>query len=54
MTWRLKADKYGRPHFIVQYKDGSMGCVFLAIGQPGGQDLLWSLLNQEEEQRLNF
>ena len=44
LTRRLKAFKY---------EDGSVGVVYLVMGQPGGQDLLWRLLNQEEDQRLN-
>ena len=34
------------------FADGAVGGMYLSKSEPGGQDLLWSLLNQEEEQRL--
>ena len=52
VTQRLKQDKYGRVYFNIEYESGAKGGVYLAMGQPGQRDLIWSRMSDEEEQGL--
>ena len=49
---KLRAEKYGRMYFNIQYEDGTVGGIYLAMDDMGRRDPIWSLMREEEEQEM--